>query len=321
LYIQHLIIQLSGREDLWPDDFFSLYGTLNLEQIELDNFVNRGFSINRGKFNNHSLKVALTRSSVNEPIYPRSGMKMSLSVQFTPYYFWRDIDNTVLSDEEVNTAIGQENKIRGGGNPMSRAEESVFVNDLQSASKFKFLEYHKWRFDSEWYFNLVDKLVLMTQAKVGFMGYYREEIGLVPFERAEVGGSGLNNQPQGINGKDIISLRGYETTDLEVNQRNLDGASIWNKFTVELRYPISTNPNSTIYLHTFAQAANAWDSFRSYNPFELQRSAGVGLRVFLPMFGTLGVDYGLGFDKENATGDGPFAKYGNFNIILGFEPE
>ena len=303
-----------------PDDFFSLYGTINLEQIELNNFVNNGFSISRGKFNNHSLKLALTSSSINEPIYPRSGMKMSLSVQFTPYYFWRDIDNTTVTEEEQNEAIFQENKIRGGGNPMSSAEESIFVQDLQDASKFKFLEYHKWRFDSEWYFNLVDKLVLMTQAKIGFMGYYREEIGLVPFERAEVGGSGLNNQTQGINGKDIISLRGYEVGDLEVNQRNPDGASIWNKFTVELRYPISTNPNSTIYFHTFAQAANAWDSFRGYNPFELQRSAGVGLRVFLPMFGLMGFDYGIGFDKNLDPGTG-FREYGQFNIVLGFEPE
>ncbi len=309
-----------GTQLKWPDDFFSLYGTVNLEQIDLNNFVNQGFSINRGTFNNHSLKLALTRSSVNEPVYPRSGMKMSLSVQLTPYYFWRNLESSVLSEEEVNNAVTLENKIRGGGNPMTSAEESIFVQDLQDASKFKFLEYHKWRFDSEWYFNLVDKLVLMTQVKIGFMGYYRDEIGLPPFERAEVGGSGLNNQTQGINGKDIISLRGYEVSDLDVNNTNIDGASIWNKYTIELRYPISTNPNSTIYLHTFAQAANAWDSFSTFNPFELKRSAGVGLRVFLPMFGLMGFDYGFGFDKDlDATST--FRDYGQFNIILGFEPE
>ena len=107
---------------------------------------------------------------------------------------------------------------------------------------------------------------------------------------------------------------------MEVNQRNIDGASIWNKFTLELRYPISTNPNSTIYLHTFAQAANAWDRFSDFNPFDLQRSAGVGLRVFLPMFGLMGFDYGIGFDKDLETG-AAFTDYGQFNIILGFEPE
>ncbi len=309
-----------GTQLKWPDDFFSLYGTLNIEQISLDDFRNNGFSIENGTFNNNSLKLALTRSSINEPIYPRSGMKMSLSVQFTPYYFWRDLDSSLLSDDEIAAAVTQENKVRGGGDPMSQLEEAAFVDELQNSSKFKFLEYHKWRLDSEWYFNLVDKLVLMTQAKIGFMGYYREEIGLVPFERAAVGGSGLNNQTQGINGRDIISLRGYEVEDIEVNNTNIDGASIWNKFTVELRYPLSTNPNSTIYFHTFAQAANAWDNFRDYNPFELKRSAGVGLRVFLPMFGLMGFDYGFGFDKQ--LGDtATFRDYGQFNIVLGFEPE
>ena len=303
-----------------PDDFFSFYGTLNLERIKLEDFVNRGFSINTGNFYNFSVKLALTRSSVNEPIFPRSGSKMSLSLQLTPYYFSRNLDGFELGSEERQNAITKENKLRGGGNPMDASEEAQFITDLESANKYKFLEYHKWRFDSEWYFNLFDKLVLMTQAKVGFMGYYRKEIGLVPFERASVGGSGLNNQNAGINGKDIISLRGYEVEDLEVNRTNVDGASIWNKFTVELRYPISTNPNSTIYVHTFAQAANAWDRFSNYNPFDLKRSAGVGLRVFLPMFGLMGFDYGIGFDKNLDPGS-KFTDYGQFNIILGFDPD
>jgi len=228
-----------------PDDFFSYYATLNLENIALDNFVNRGFSITKGSFRNFSIKQTLTRSSVNEPIYPRSGMKMSLSLQLTPYYFWRNPEAAVLDSEEAAAEIFAENKRRGAGNPMSEFEEDLFINNLQEANKFKFLEYHKWRFDSEWYFNLVDKLVLMTQVKVGYMGYYRQSVGLVPFERAELGGSGINNQTAGINGKDIVSLRGYEVEDIDVNNTNQDGASIWNKFTVELRYPISTNPNST----------------------------------------------------------------------------
>lgn len=309
-----------GTQLKWPDDFFSFYGTLNLERITMEDFANRGFSISTGQFYNISTKLAITRSSVNEPIFPRSGSKMSLSVQFTPYYFSRDLDAFELSANERQSAIENENKVRGAGDPMSEGEENFFISNIEQANKFRFLEYHKWRFDSEWYFNLVDKLVLMTQAKVGLMGYYRDEIGLVPFERTEMGGSGLNNQNQGINGKDIVSLRGYEVEELEVNQRNIDGASIWNKFTLELRYPISTNPNSTIYLHTFAQAANAWDRFSDFNPFDLQRSAGVGLRVFLPMFGLMGFDYGIGFDKDLETG-AAFTDYGQFNIILGFEPE
>lgn len=309
-----------GSQLKWPDDFFSLYATTNLESIDLDNFTSGGFSIKTGTFYNFNLKLAITRSSVNEPIFPRSGSKMSLSVQLTPYYFSRNLNGFSLTENEKSLAISQENKVRGAGDPMTTAEELSLVNNIEEADKFKFLEYHKWRFDSEWYFNLVDKLVLMTQAKVGYMGYYRKEIGLVPFERAQVGGSGLNNQNAGINGKDIISLRGYEVSDIDVNNTNIDGASIWNKFTVELRYPISTNPNSTIYVHTFAQAANAWDKFSDYNPFDLQRSAGVGLRVFLPMFGLMGFDYGIGFDK-NLDPSARFRDYGQFNIILGFDPD
>ena len=311
-----------GTQLKWPDDFFSLYGTLNLEQIDLDNFTNQGFSIRNGRFNNHSLKLALTRSSVSEPIYPRSGMKMSLSVQATPLYFWRNLDNNGLSPEEITNAVTLENKIRGGGNPMTADAEAAFITELQNSNKFKFLEYHKWRFDSEWYFNLVDKLVLMTQAKVGYLGYYRKSIGAVPFERAQVGGNGLNNQTQGINGRDIISARGYEIEDFDVNNTNIDGATIWNKYTVELRYPISTNPNSTIYVHAFAQGVNAWDNVRDFNPFDLQRSAGLGFRVFLPMFGLMGFDYGLGFDKNlDGVLEPTIRDFGQFNIILGFEPE
>lgn len=310
-----------GTQLKWPDDFFSLYGTLNVEQITLNNFTNNGFSISNGTFNNHSLKLALSRSSVNEPIYPRSGMKMSISVQATPYYFWRNLDDNVISDSDIAAAVTLENKIRGGGNPMTAEAEAAFISELQNSNKFKFLEYHKWRIDSEWYFNIVDKLVLMTQAKIGFMGYYREAIGLVPFERAQVGGNGLNNQTQGINGRDIISARGYEIADFDVNNTNVDGASIWNKYTVELRYPISTNPNSTIYVHAFAQGVNAWDNFRDFNPFDLQRSAGVGFRVFLPMFGLMGFDYGFGFDKEFTSLVPTFRDYGQFNIVLGFEPD
>lgn len=308
-----------GTQLKWPDDFFSLYGTLNVERIKLKNLENRGFSIKNGSFNNINVKLALSRSSINEPIYPRSGMKMTVSVQLTPYYFGRDFSGT-LTDSEINNAVSLENKLRGGGNPMNDAQRARFVQDLSDASKFKFLEYHKWRLDSEWYFNLIDKLVLKTEAKIGILGYYRKSLGLPPFERAQMGGSGLNNQNSGITGKDIISTRGYETTDFDVNKSNEDGASIWNKFTVELRYPVSTNPNSTIYVHTFAQASNAWDKFSDYNPFKLKRSAGVGLRVFLPMFGLMGFDYGIGFDKDIPT-NSKLTQYGQFNVVLGFEPE
>jgi outer membrane protein insertion porin family len=135
-----------------------------------------------------------------------------------------------------------------------------------------------------------------------------------------LGGDGLAGQQFGLLGNDIISLRGYEVTDLPAS--NNGGASVFDKLTVELRYPISLNPSSTIYVLAFAQGGNAWNSFEDFNPFDVNRSAGLGLRVFLPMFGTLGFDYGIGFDKPNLIASGAkWSEFGQFNIILGFEPD
>ena len=154
------------------------------------------------------------------------------------------------------------------------------------------------------------------------LGFYNKEIGTSPFERFQLGGDGINNQQFGFAGVDIISLRGYEVNELEANIDPTGGNSstpVFDKFTIELRYPLSLNPNSTIYVLAFAQGGNSWRSFRDFNPFDVKRSAGLGLRVFLPMFGVLGFDYGIGFDKN--TTDRSLSGLGDFNIILGFEPE
>jgi outer membrane protein insertion porin family len=156
------------------------------------------------------------------------------------------------------------------------------------------------------------------------IGAYNSKIGISPFERFQLGGDGINNQQFGqINGTDIISLRGYEVDELSVNSIGsaIVPTPIFNKISLELRYPLSLNPNSTVYLLAFAEGGNAWQSYRDFNPFDLKRSAGLGIRVYLPMFGLLGFDYGIGFDKVNPQGTGFFSRYGNFNIILGFEPE
>ena len=189
--------------------------------------------------------------------------------------------------------------------------------DLLLESQFEFLEYHKWRFNAEWYYNIFDKFVIASNIKLGFLGRYNKDLGISPFERFELGGDGLNNQQAGITGKDILALRGYEVEDLPLNDEG--GGTIFNKYTVELRYPISTNPNSAIYVHTFVQGGNVWNNFRDFNPFDLRRSTGFGVRVFLPMFGLLGFDYGWGFDKSAVqVANNGFAK---FSIVLGFEPE
>lgn len=293
-----------GTRLRWPDDNFISSTAINIQALDLNNWTNfrtdDGTIVNSGKFNNFSVKQTLARSTVGDPLYPASGSKISLSVQLTPPYsiFNRNANYAEQTPEE----------------------------------RFKWLEYHKWRFDAEWYTTLAGgndpssnagKLVLKAQAKIGILGFYNRDIGTSPFERFQVGGDGINNQQFGFAGVDIISLRGYEENQLEANL-DPNGTSatvptpVFDKFTLELRYPLSVNPSSTIYVLAFAQGGNTWRSLRDFNPFDLKRSVGMGLRVFLPMFGTIGFDYGLGFDKP---GERSFSNLGDFNIILGFEPE
>ncbi len=310
-----------GTQLRWPDDFFVSNTILNLENIFLDKFRTR-FPVNSGSFKNFNIRQTISRSSVNEPIFPKRGSKVSLSLQLTPpYSLFRGTDYWPMTDAEKETAIFEENLTRGSENALSEFEEVALINERETARKFDYLEYHKWRFDAEWYFPVLGNLVMMTSIKMGYLGSYNKEIGSVPFERYEFGGDGLSNQNSGITGTDIISARGYETTDFPANltddRTSTDGGTVFNKYTVELRYPLSTNPNSTIYVHSFLQAGNVWDDFGQFNPFELQRSAGAGLRVFLPMFGLLGFDYGFGIDKIVGENNG----YGKFSIVLGFEPD
>ncbi|MBX2928572.1 MAG: BamA/TamA family outer membrane protein [Saprospiraceae bacterium] len=289
-----------GTRLKWPDDNFVSTTALNLQSLQLNDWSagaigsftdDAGNNINNGKFNNFSIRQTLARSTVYDPIFPREGSRVSLSVQFTlPYSLFNNKDYSELSPEE----------------------------------RYRWLEYHKWRFDAEWYTPIVGKLVLKTSAKIGLVGFYNREIGTTPFERFQVGGDGINNQQFGFQGVDIISMRGYEVTDLSANFDALGRTSpapVFDKFTVEMRYPLSLNPSSTIYVLAFAQGGNAWRNLRDFNPFDLKRSAGVGMRVFLPMFGMLGFDYGIGFDKVRDPGARGLKGLGDFNIVLGFEPE
>ncbi len=310
-----------GTRLRWPDDNFIYNATLTLEQIRLENrggfSTDAGVVMSNGRFNNLSIKQTITRSTINEPIFPRSGSQFSLSVQLTPpYSLFRDDNFFLLTEEEKATLTPDQ------------------YASAEAAKKFNFLEYHKWRFNAQWFSELVGKLVLMTNIKIGAVGAYNNRLGTSPFERFELGGDGIANQAANLEGKEIIALRGYDPADLPANSVTIinsetgrqqvirNGATIFNKYTLELRYPLSTNPNSTIYMHTFVQGGNVFKSFREFNPFNVRKSAGFGLRVFLPMFGILGFDWGVGFDKqdliEQGAGLGQFAK---FNIILGFEPE
>ncbi len=284
-----------------PDDFFVSNTTLSLQNITLNKW--QGFSVTNtdtkqtealrtGEFYNFSINQTFSRNSIDNPIFPTSGSRFQLSMQLTPPY-------SLFSSEE----------------PSSNLQE-----------RFKFVEYQKYKFTAEWFTPLGPKFVLRTAAKMGFLGYYNPKIGLAPFERFQLGGDGITGNFGGsyLLGIDLIALRGYEVSGpngLEINTSHPGGAGVFNKYTVELRYPFTTNPNSTIYATTFLEAGNAWRTTDDYNPFNLYRTAGMGLRVFLPMFGTLGFDYGLGLDKTPQTPKDIFTDYGKFTIILGFEPE
>lgn len=287
-----------GTRLRWPDDNFILRGGLNIQTLRLNNWItglfrtDDGEVVSEGNYNNFSLSLTLARTTINDPLFPREGSNVSLTGQFTlPYSLFNDKDYT----------------------------------DLSTQDRFRWLEYHKWRFDAEWYTTIVGKLVFKAQAKIGLLGSYNSAVGTSPFERFQLGGDGINNQQFGFAGFDIISMRGYEVTDLEANldSRNRQIATpVFDKFTIELRYPLSLNPSSTIYVLAFAQGGNSWRELRDFNPFEIKRSAGLGLRVFLPMFGTLGFDYGIGFDKTlDPTQSRTLKNLGDFNIVLGFEPE
>lgn len=288
-----------GTRLKFPDDNFISSTALNLQNIYLDNYLaggslfttDRGERVGDGSFRNFSITQTIARSTINNPIFPQDGSRISVSAQFTPPY-------SLFSSKDYS--------------------------QLEPGERFKFLEYHKWKVEAEWYQTLVGKLVFKAAAKFGFIGTYNKDIGITPFERFQLGGDGLNNQQFGFfTGTEIISMRGYNPNELENNITNVNGSNqvsptpLYEKITLELRYPISLNPSSTIYLLTFAQGGNAWRNTDSYNPFDLKRSVGAGLRVFLPMFGVLGFDYGIGFDKPG----NKFSDYTRFNIILGFEPE
>ncbi|MEN0006540.1 MAG: outer membrane protein assembly factor BamA [Bacteroidota bacterium] len=284
-----------GTRLKWPDDNFVSSTALNIQTLSLNNWSrglfrdDSGNPVTVGSYNNFSIKQTIARSTINDPIFPKNGSKISLSVQFTPPY-------SAFNDKDFT--------------------------DAPASEKFRWLEYHKWRLDAEWFTPIAGDLIFRARAKIGILGSYNSTIGTSPFERFQLGGDGINNQQFGFAGVDIISLRGYDIQDLEANiDLETGGTSatpVFDKFTLELRYPLSLNPSSTIYVLGFVEGGNAWRSLRDFNPFDLKRSAGFGMRVFLPMFGVLGFDYGIGFDK---IGERSLDNLGRFNIVLGFEPE
>jgi outer membrane protein insertion porin family len=274
-----------GKRLRWPDDYFSAFYSFSLQQYELNNANGAfGLQLNSGRSNNVEFKYVLSRSSVNEPIFPTGGSTFTFSLAATPPI-------SKFSNKDYST---------------------VSLNE-----KYKWIEYHKWKFDAEQYHKVFGKFVLATKMRFGYLGYYNKDIGLSPFERFMVGGSGLNSFGQ--IGTEIISLRGYPDrtiTENAVGGSSNSGAAIFNKFTCELRFPVTNSPSASIYLQAFVEGGNAWVNTRTYNPFDLKRSAGVGIRLFLPMFGLLGLDYAYGFDWKTLN-TGLTTKPGQFHFFIG----
>lgn len=296
LYTTGLSVGL-GKRLRWPDDFFVLQYSLNLQRYnnEYDIYGNSYISsIPEGVSNSLSLRLVLSRNSTNQAIYPSSGSNISLSVQGTPPY-------SLFNGKDYTT--------------------------LDASQRYRWLEFHKWKFDASFFTPVVGKLVIMTRANFGFIGMYNPDVGMTPFERFWVGGAGLMGFS--LDGRELIALRGYQDNTLTpvrynrvntsagiIETANREGGTIYNRYTFELRYPISLNPQATVFPLIFAEAGGAWLRFKDFNPFEVYRSVGAGVRIFLPMFGMIGLDYGYGFDIPTNSVDGQFNR-GNFHFLIG----
>jgi len=266
IIIDGISVQL-GKQLKWPDDYFNRYHGLNFQVYNVTNYTS--FAFTNGKSNNFYYSWMLNRNSIDYAIYPRSGSEFSLTIQATPPY------------SVLEKLFGNERN----------------YDSLTAQQKYKWLEYHKWKFGASVYTKLAGDLVLSSRTKFGFLGYYKKEVGPPPFERFYLGGDGLSGFA--LDGREIIGMRGYSNNSL--TQTNSDGdyigGIIFNKYTLELRYPVSLNPMATIYAIGFLEAGNTWGNFKTFNPFDVKRSAGVGVRIYLPMFGLLGLDWGYGFDE------------------------
>ncbi len=288
-----------GKRLKWPDSYFVLYNGLSWQTYKLTNWYSGYFIFDDGLANNLSYTVNLSRNSTDQMIYPRSGSEFSASLSLTPpYSVFRKYDY----DDE--------------GNKFSvPSYKDVDYSNWSSQNRYRWIEYHKWKFSASQYIKLVGDLVLMAKAQFGYLGYYNRNWGYSPFEGFLVGGDGMSGYS--TYGSDVISLRGYENyalTPYLPTTYNSNGyayaGNVYDKFTVELRYPVILQPQSTIYVLGFLEGGNCWSDIRKFNPFQIYRSAGVGVRVFLPMVGLIGVDWGYGFDSSSKGGS-------QFHFIIG----
>ena len=259
----------------WPDDFFQISHAVSFQHFDLKNYITNLFTFGDGFSNNLAYTIGVSRDNTTvNPIYPLGGSQFALTAKLTPP--WSLFSSTDFGNLQNDPEFQDAN-----GNP-----DQAKIDQ----ERFKWLEFYKIKFNATWYTRVVDKLVLRTHAEFGFLGAYNNDRGIPPFERFFVGGDGLG--AFSLDGREVVQLRGYPNQSLST----IDGNTIFNKFTLELRYPISLKQLATIYALTFIEGGAAWDSFRDYNPFVINRSAGAGIRIFMPAFGLLGIDFGYGFD-------------------------
>lgn len=283
-----------GTKLKWPDDYFVGEIGFEFQHYILKDYAGV-FIFDNGRATNLNLQFTLSRDSrwQEAPTYYSSGIFVTAQAKFTLPY------SLMFNSRKLDY-----------DNP-----------ELPDADRYKWVEFHKWKFELDAYAPIYKKVVLRFNAKMSFLGLYNKSLGYAPFERVELGGDGLSNLQSGnLLGRDIVSLRGYKVLTPTA------GAPIYNKFFAELRIPFSLNQSATIYGLVFAEAGNYWNRIQDYRPYNLRKSVGAGVRVFLPMFGLLGFDYGIGFDRSESEWNNPnakniFGKYGEFRIILGQEPQ
>ena len=289
-----------GNRLKWPDNYFVLYNGLSWQTYRLKNWDGGYFIFDNGVSHNISYTVNLLRNSTDQQIYPRTGSDFSLSLSLTPpFSLLRNFDYDLAGNritERDGKAIGW---------------NDVQYNNWSVEQRYKWIEYHKWKFSAATYTKLIGDLVLMTRAQFGYLGYYNRNWGYSPFEGFVVGGDGMSGYYS--YGTEVIAMRGYTNGSLTPylptqynSSRSAYAGNVYDKFTVELRYPVILQPSSTIFVLGFLEGGNCWSDIKDFNPFQIKRSAGVGVRIFLPMIGLLGVDWGYGFDANDSTGGSQF---------------
>jgi outer membrane protein insertion porin family len=271
-----------GKRLTWPDNYFQLNYSLNFDHYSLDNY--QGYLFSNGNSFNIKLTQELTRNSLDAPIYPTTGSNIKLTIQGTPpYSLFNNIDYAVATQEQI----------------------------------YHFVEYYKFKYDAQWFQRIVGKLVFMSQVRFGFLGEYNSNVPASPFERFKLGGDGMQSY-QFLQGSDIIGLRGYQNFSIVPFGTNYTantnpGSTIYDKFTFELRHPVIQSQSATIFVLAFAEGGNVWNTFDTFEPFNVRRSVGMGARIFLPIFGLLGLDYGYGFDAIPGI---PGANKGQFSFSI-----